>query len=126
MEQLVVDIEPAQAGPEIEAPLGRLVGTRSGDKGGHANLGMWARTEAAYAWLEGFMTVARLQELLPDTADHTIERVELPNLRAINFVIRGFLGEGVASSTRWDPQAKTLGEYLRTKTVLVPEELLAV
>ncbi len=113
-------------GPEIEVPLGRLIGTRSGDKGGHANLGMWARTDDAYAWLAAFMTVPRLQELLPDTSGHTIERIELSNLRAINFVIHGFLGEGVASSTRWDPQAKTLGEYLRAKTVLVPEALVAV
>jgi hypothetical protein len=113
-------------GPEIEVPLGRLVGARSGDKGGHANLGVWARTDEVYAWLEAFMTVPRLEELLPDTAGHTIERVVLPNLRAINFLIRGFLGEGVASSTRWDPQAKTLGEYFRAKTVLVPEALVAV
>ena len=114
------------AGPQIEVPLGRLVGARSGDKGGHANLGVWARTDEVYAWLEVFMTATRLEELLPDTAGRTIERVVLPNLRAINFLIRGFLGEGVASSTRWDPQAKTLGEYLRAKTVLVPEALVAV
>ncbi len=113
-------------GPEIAVPLGRLVGTRSGDKGGHANLGMWARTDATFAWLQSFMTEARLHELLPDTASHEIDRVVLPNLRAINFVIRGFLGEGVASSAKWDPQAKTLGEYVRAKTVMAPESLLAV
>jgi hypothetical protein len=113
-------------GATIDAPIGRLVGARSGDKGGHANLGVWARSDRAYAWLEAFLTIDRLRALLPDTAGHVIERFRLPNLRAVNFLIRGYLGEGVASSTQWDPQAKTLGEYFRSRVVPVPEDLLAV
>lgn len=116
---------PDDAGT-IEVPIGRLIGARSGDKGGHANLGVWARTDDAYDWLHAFMTTDRLHMLLPDTRPYEIERVDLPNLRAINFVIRGYLGEGVASSTRWDPQAKSLGEYFRSRPVPVPEALLAV
>jgi hypothetical protein len=104
--------------------LGTVVGARSGDKGGDANLGVWARSEAAYDWLRGFLTVERLRELLPETAPLPVERYELPNLRALNFVVRGLLGEGVAASTRFDPQAKALGEWLRSRVVEVPDELL--
>jgi hypothetical protein len=108
----------------VRAPLGRVVGARSGDKGGNANLGVWTRNDAAYAWLEGFLDVDRLRVLMPETKDLEVHRYELPNIRALNFVIVGLLGEGVASSVRLDPQAKGLGEYLRAKVVDVPEELL--
>jgi hypothetical protein len=107
-----------------EAPLGRVAGARSGDKGGDANVGVWVRTEAAYAWLSGFLTVERFGELVPETAGLEVERYELPNLLALNFVVRGLLGEGVAASTRPDPQAKALGEQLRARVVQVPDELL--
>ncbi|MER5457856.1 acyclic terpene utilization AtuA family protein [Micromonospora sp. NPDC002389] len=103
--------------------LGELVGARSGDKGGDANLGVWARTDATWAWLRGWLTVARLAELLPETAPLTVRRYELPNLRAVNFVIEGLLGPGVAGSTRFDPQAKALGELLRARVVDLPAEL---
>jgi hypothetical protein len=111
------------AGPTRRGPLGELVGARSGDKGGDANLGVWARTDAAWAWLRGWLTVARLAELLPEIAPLPVERYELPNLRAVNFVIRGLLGPGVAASTRFDPQAKALGELLRSRVVALPAEL---
>jgi hypothetical protein len=113
------------AGPTRRVPLGALFGARSGDKGGNANLGVWTRSDAAYAWLAGFLTPARLQALLPETARLEVRRFELPNLRALNFVIVGLLGEGVASSTRPDPQAKSLGEWLRAREAEVPEALLA-
>ncbi|MDT0531331.1 acyclic terpene utilization AtuA family protein [Micromonospora sp. DSM 115977] len=105
------------------APLGELVGARSGDKGGDANLGVWARTDATWSWLRGWLTTARLRELLPETAPLTVERYELPNLRAVNFVVWGLLGQGVAASTRFDPQAKALGELLRSRLVDLPAEL---
>ena len=106
------------------APLGTLIGARSGDKGGNANVGLWARTHPAYAWLQHVFTVARLRELLPEAAGLDVDRYPLPNLLAVNFVVHGLLGEGVASSTRPDPQAKSLGEYLRSRVVEVPVELL--
>ncbi|SNT64922.1 Protein of unknown function [Asanoa hainanensis] len=115
---------PAQPGPTTKAPLGRVLGARSGDKGGDANLGVWARTDAAAAWLLGWLTTDRLEELLPETAPLTVERHVLPNLRAVNFVIRGLLGEGVAASTRFDPQGKALGELLRARVAEVPTALL--
>jgi hypothetical protein len=108
----------------VRAPLGRVAGARSGDKGGNANLGVWARTDAAHEWLTGFLSTARLKELLPETAPLPVDRYELPNLRALNFVVTGLLGEGVAASTRLDPQAKSLGEWLRARIVDIPVELL--
>jgi hypothetical protein len=114
----------APDGPVVRAPLGRVAGARSGDKGGTANLGVWARTDAGYAWLAGFLTVPRLAELLPETAPLPVQRYALPNLRALNFVIPGLLGEGVAASARLDPQAKSLGEWLRARIVDIPADLL--
>jgi len=111
-------------GPTVRAPLGRLFGARSGDKGGNANLGVWARSDAAYEWLFGFLTISRLKELLPETASLAVHRYELGNLRALNFVIVGLLGEGVAASTRLDGQAKSLGEWLRARVADIPRGLL--
>jgi hypothetical protein len=108
----------------VRVPLGRLFGARSGDKGGNANLGVWARSDAAWGWLREQLTTDRLRELLPEAAGLEVRRHELPRVRALNFVIVGLLGEGVASSTRFDPQAKGLGEWLRSRTVELPEGLL--
>ena len=113
----------ARAGT-IRVPLGSIAGARSGDKGGNANVGLWARDPAAFGWLREELTVARLRSLLPEAADLEIRRYELPNLAALNFVIVGLLGRGVAASARPDPQAKGLGEYLRSRLVDVPAALL--
>jgi len=114
------------AEPHSRVPLGKVCGARSGDKGGNANIGLWTRNDASYAWLRGFLTVEQVRELLgPEAADLRIDRFELPNLRAVNVVVHGLLGDGVASSTRPDPQAKGLGEYLRSRLVDVPESLLS-
>ncbi len=112
-------------GPTRRAPLGTLFGARSGDKGGNANLGIFARSDEAWAWLEGFLTTQKLKELLPEAASLTVDRHPLPAIRSINFVVHGLLQEGVAASTRQDPQAKGLGEWLRARVVDVPEALLA-
>ena len=109
----------------VRVPLGDLVGTRSGDKGGVANLGVWARTPAIYAWLRATLTPDRLRTLIPEAADLRIERHEFPNLLGLNFVLVGFLEDGVSSCTRIDPQGKGLGEYLASRTVEVPAALLA-
>lgn len=108
----------------VRMPLGRLVGARSGDKGGDANLGVFARSDATYEWLAGFLTVDRLRELLPEAADLVIVRHDLPNIRSLNFVLRGLLEEGVAASSRQDAQAKSLGEWLRARLVDVPASLV--
>lgn len=114
---------PATPSETVRLRFGQLFGTRSGDKGGNANLGVWARDDAAGAFLQEWLTTERLVALCPDFAPFPIERHPLPNLRAINFVIRGLLGEGVAASSRIDPQAKTLGEYVRAKLIEVPKRL---
>jgi len=112
------------AGETVRVPLGTVAGARSGDKGGNANIGLWARDDAAYAWLSAEITPDRVRELLPEAADLEVRVFALPNLRAVNVVVVGLLGEGVASSTRPDPQAKGLGEYLRSRLVSVPVELV--
>ncbi|RAO30778.1 Phosphatidylcholine--retinol O-acyltransferase [Micromonospora saelicesensis] len=115
--------EVAVDGPTRRGALGEVVGARSGDKGGDANLGVWARSDAGYAWLRTWLTVERLAELVPETAPLSVRRYELSNLRAVNFVIEGLLGAGVAASTRFDPQAKALGELLRARIVDLPADL---
>ena len=111
-------------GPVRRVPLGLIAGARSGDKGGDANVGVWVRDENTYAWLAATLTVGKLRELLPEAARLPVTRHLLPNLRAVNFVIEGILGDGVAAGARFDPQAKALGEWLRARHVDVPEELL--
>lgn len=112
-------------GPTARVPLGRLVGARSGDKGGNANVGLWAPDRQVWPWLRHTLTVERFRRLLPEAADLAVDRYELPNLSALNFVVHGLLGRGVADSTRTDAQAKGLGEYLRAREVDVPVSLLA-
>jgi hypothetical protein len=97
--------------------LGDRFGARSGDKGGNANVGVWATDDADYAWLVQNLTSERVRALIPEARDLEVRRYELANLRALNFVIVGLLGDGVASSTAFDPQAKGLGEYLRSRRV---------
>ncbi len=116
--------EPLGHGPVRRVPLGTIAGARSGDKGGNANLGVWVRSEEAWRWLVHRLTVAEFKLLLPETADLPVTRYLLPNLRAMNFVVEGLLGEGVASQARFDPQAKALGEWLRSREIDVPEVLL--
>jgi Acyclic terpene utilisation family protein AtuA len=111
-------------GPTRRVPLGRVAGARSGDKGGAATLGVYARSDDGYAWLAGFLTPDRLRALLPEAAPLPVTRELLPGLRALLFQLPGLLGDGVAAGTRFDPQAKAVGEWLRSRVVDVPERLL--
>jgi len=115
---------PAPTGPTVAVPIGRLIGARSGDKGGNANLGVFARSDQAWAWLDEFLSTDMLRRLLPETATLVVDRYRLPALRSLNFVIHDLLQEGVAASTRQDPQAKSLGEWLRSRVVDIPAALL--
>lgn len=120
-----VDLVPSPvSGPTRRVPLGTICAARSGDKGGNANVGLWTRTPEAFAWLQAYLTEDRLRRLLPEAANLEVRRYDLPNLNALNFIVVGLLGAGVASSTRPDPQAKGLGEYLRSRHVSVPLSLL--
>jgi hypothetical protein len=136
----------------VRLPLGTFVGARSGDKGGDANVGAWvvdpvegaavalahgreaaldvpaeaaALADARYAWLLTVLTEDGVRTLLPEACDLAIEVHPLPNLRAVNVVIHGLLGRGVAETSRVDPQAKGLGEHLRARLVDIPPALLA-
>jgi hypothetical protein len=112
-------------GPLEKVPLGTVFGARSGDKGGNVNVGVWARSPEGYAWLAARLTADRFRELIPETARLPVERQELPRLLAVNFIVRGVLGQGAAANTRIDAQAKSMGEYLRAKQVYLPKALLA-
>ncbi|AYF77220.1 acyclic terpene utilization AtuA family protein [Nocardia yunnanensis] len=116
--------QPLPAGETTRAPLGRIVLARSGDKGGNANIGVWVRTEDQWRWLVHTLTVEELRRLLPETAALPVTRHVLPNLRALNFIVEGLLGQGVAYQARFDPQAKGLGEWLRARYLDIPVELL--
>ncbi|MGW0045725.1 acyclic terpene utilization AtuA family protein [Nocardia cyriacigeorgica] len=116
--------EPLAPTDTRRAPLGTIALARSGDKGGDANIGVWVRTEEQWRWLVHTLTVERLRELLPETASLEVTRHVLPNLRALNFIISGLLGKGVAYQARFDPQAKGLGEWLRSRHIDIPTELL--
>jgi len=115
----------APSGPTRRQPLGVLYGARSGDKGGDANLGVFARSDEAWAWLDQFLTTEKLKELLPEAAQLQVDRHRMPAIRSLNFVLHGLLQEGVAASTRQDGQAKSLGEWLRARVVELPEALLS-
>ena len=120
---LTVELEPTPVmptGPSVEIPIGEIIGTRSGDKGGNANLGIYVRNDDSWSWLDNTMTIEQLRKLLPETQNFSIERYRFPKIRALNFVIHGLLEEGVAASTRQDPQAKALGEWLRAKVMPIP------
>jgi hypothetical protein len=114
----------------MRAPLGTFVHARSGDKGGDANLGLWVAHDGSpsyddrVAWLLGLVTPEFVRTLLPEAVDLGVDVFALPNLGGVNVVLRGLLGRGVAASTRFDPQAKGLGEWARSRYVEIPEALL--
>jgi hypothetical protein len=116
--------EPYADEPTLSVPLGRVAGARSGDKGGDANVGIWVRDERAFAWLESFLTTERFVALMPEAKDLVVDRFVFDNVRSLNFVVRGLLERGVAESRRPDPQAKSVGEFLRSRLVPVPRSLL--
>jgi len=116
--------EPLQSAPTRRLPLGAIAGARSGDKGGSANIGVWVRTDDQWRWLAHTLTPDKLRELLPEATDLPVTRHLFPKLRAMNFVIDGILGRGVAYQARFDPQAKGLGEWLRSRHVDIPEAAL--
>jgi len=111
-------------------PLGTFVHARSGDKGGDANLGLWVKNdgspkyEARVQWLAKIIKDRKIRELIPEARDLDIDVYVLPNLGAVNVVIHGLLGDGVAASTRFDPQAKGLGEWVRSRIVHIQEDLV--
>ncbi|HSZ37735.1 MAG TPA: acyclic terpene utilization AtuA family protein [Acidimicrobiales bacterium] len=138
MRAVTAELPPPPTGPDTDSrasgsgdaettrvPLGVLLGARSGDKGGDANVGVWADEDDVDEWLQSSFTTDAFRALLPELAAFELERHPLPNLRAVNFVVHGILGWGVASNLRLDTQAKGLGELLRSRSVDVPAALVA-
>ena len=119
-----IKIEPLPDEEILEIEFGRIFGTRSGDKGGCANLGVWAKDDDSYRYLYHFLSVKKLKELMPDLSEFEIDRYELPNIKSLNFYVRGLLENGVSSNNRKDGQAKSLGEYLGVKMIGCPKSLL--
>ncbi|WP_431816476.1 acyclic terpene utilization AtuA family protein [Gordonia jacobaea] len=119
----VVDVD--DPGPTAASPLGLVAGARSGDKGGSANIGVWVRNPEHFDWLDATLDVDLIKKLLPEIADLEVKRFRLPNLSALNFVIEGVLGRGVADNVRFDPQAKGMGEWLRSRPVPIPLSFVA-
>lgn len=120
---------PYESDSERVVTFGHLVHARSGDKGGDGNIGVWIgadhpHREQAFTWLKHFLTESRVRELLPEAVDLDIDIYHFDNLCSINVVIHRILGDGVAASTRLDPQAKALGEWIRAREVSVPTELV--
>jgi hypothetical protein len=111
-------------------PLGTFVHARSGDKGGDANIGFWVKHDGSpkYAervtWLSKFMSPRRVRELIPEAADLDVEVYVLPNLGGVNVLVRGLLDEGVAATARFDPQAKGLAEWARSRLVNIEERVV--
>ena len=119
-----IKIKKIKKEDEKEIYFGEIYGTRSGDKGGCANLGIWAKNANSFAFLHDFLTVKKLKELLPDLNQYKIERFELANINSLNFYIHDILQDGVSSNDKKDGQAKSLGEYLRAKKVKVPQSII--
>ncbi|MBE7636000.1 acyclic terpene utilization AtuA family protein [Sneathiella sp. P13V-1] len=119
----VVDIAKPASSDMGDIHFGRVFGTRSGDKGGAANIGVWAKTDEAYQWLYHNMTAEKLKEMMPEVEGYEVKRFDLPNIRAVNFMIYGILGDGVAANTRIDGQAKSMGEFLRSRKVALPKSI---
>jgi hypothetical protein len=119
-----IKIDDIKSSSHSEIFFGDLFGTRSGDKGGCANLGVWAKNYKTFSFLYNFLTIEKIKELMPDLSKYEIERFELPNINSLNFYIHDILQDGVSSNNRKDSQAKSLGEYLRAKKILVPNEIL--
>lgn len=120
--------DQGQNGQLAHRPLGDLMFARSGDKGGNANIGFWVRSDKAYPFAKSFLTESRLIQLLGDDWDesrHSVERCEFPHLRAVHFVVRGFLQEGVSSSSVLDGFGKSIGEFVRARLVDLPVNLIA-
>ena len=131
----VTPVGPTVDAPASNLPLGTFVHARSGDKGGDANIGLWVSgalsaqvsselRDQRVGWLLRLITPEAIRRLLPETEDLPVEVYPLPNLGGVNVLVRGLLGDGVAASTRFDPQAKAVGEWLRSRHVHIPEELL--
>ncbi|HEX7124393.1 MAG TPA: acyclic terpene utilization AtuA family protein [Thermodesulfobacteriota bacterium] len=113
------------SGRTLTVPLGRLCLARSGDKGDTANVGVIARSPAVFAWMRDRLTPAFVKARFGEVCRGDVERHEVPNLLALNFLLHESLGGGGTASLLLDAQGKTYAQYLLAAPVEVDEGLLA-
>jgi hypothetical protein len=102
--------------------LGEFCFARSGDKGTDTNVGIWTSTDAGYAILQKALTPARVKEHFKEICHGEVTRYDLPNLRALNFILGDALDGGGSASRRTDAQGKTHGGGLLLMEVEVPDD----
>ena len=106
-------------------PLGTLIGARSGDKGGNANVGLWARTDEAWAWLDGYLTLEDSASCCPRPTSSRSSATPSPTCGHSTSWWSACWAKGWPPRPGPDPQAKGLGEYLRSRVVDIPVDLLS-
>ncbi|KAL1880860.1 hypothetical protein Plec18167_003395 [Paecilomyces lecythidis] len=117
-----------QFGPTVMRPLGDIALARSGDKGANVNIGLFVQTAEQWEWFRSFMTRPKMQKLMgKDWKDwYFIERVEIPHIYAVHYVIYGPLGRGVSSSKLLDALGKGFAEFIRAVHVPIPTKFLSL
>jgi hypothetical protein len=121
-----VVVPPLPAGPrrQVVVPLSRLCLARSGDKGDTANVGLIARSAAIYLWVLEHVTPEFVRAHFGEVCRGPVERCEVPNLLAVNFLLHQSLGGGGTRSLLADPQGKTYAQYLLAARVEIDEALI--
>jgi hypothetical protein len=114
-------------GPTSKIPLGRVVYARAGDKGSNCNVGFFPAHDKAWSWLRSFLTKQCLIDLIADDyRGQVIDRMELPRICAVHFVLHDWLDRGVTANATYDILGKFIAEYIRCKVVSVPDEIIAL
>ena len=119
-------VDLSSFGETVTAPLGDVALARSGDKGANVNFGVYVHSEEEWGWLRTFMTRAKMQELMGSSWEDWffIERCEMPDIKAVHFVIYGPLGRGVSSSKILDALGKGFADFIRDRQIPIPKTLL--
>lgn len=118
-------VDLSSFGPTTQGPLGWVVMGRSGDKSSNANLGLFVRHDDEWDWLRTLLSTAKLRELLgKDDVGRQIDRCEMPNIRAVHFLLKDHLDRGFNSTSSFDSLGKNLCEYIRCKHVDIPNRFL--
>lgn len=119
-------VDLATFGPTTRGPLGWIVLGRSGDKASNANVGFFVRHDDEWDWLRSILSTEKFIQLLGDKEylGHGVDRFELPNIRAVHFLIHDHLDRGFNSTSTLDGLGKNVGEYLRAKWVDIPNKFL--
>lgn len=112
------------AAPPPMIPLRQIAYARSGDKGNSANVAVFGRSPAAYAWLRDHLTAKRVEDYFRPLGVGCVTRYDVPNLEALNFILPHVLGGGGSRSLRIDAQGKTLGMALLEMTLDAPDGLV--